>query len=508
MPKSPEQKKLNEGLEYPITKEEGFDRLVSCNNPDLETANMPDELLKGDKKSDLEEQIRELSDKNLSDDERDIIRAKVFNILESTDTVTHFTKINYLNDILQAGLFSVKLARNFFKRKGQNGRRYNAGTDTQEKYDNFDLISTTFNKHGKAKSLMLLPYSEESTFDVSSPNITLVYSLAEIEDKFKGVKIKAYDPIRREYGFPKRITLHNQSFVPGIWEDEYLANRKIENQYIKGIAVDSVLINMDISKILRAMITAQTVDQKKSYIKTEEQQKRDLKRRKNEIDEGIAQVLAMLDFLKSLDCELIGTESTGDGSIYKIHLRYKGVPLTITKEYGTIKMSDEAMKKEIADKVRSFITESEKSDEVQPSSNHDGFFNEVIDYPDRLLEVIKKRGAETDDLVVNAVFQDPSRFFKRLNDRYGITKIPKNTEELTELLRGCAYKDSGFDKSLQDFEYKMPEETVELVELVEDINKIVGNITLAELLKLVSKRLLIPIYSIDVKNGTSEALIP
>ena len=76
------------------------------------------------------------------------------------------------------------------------------------------------------------------------PLISLVYSLNEIESKFKNIKTK------RRNSFASFIIKETmEDFVKGIWGGEYLAKRRIKSEYLKGVVIDQSFMNMSITEL-------------------------------------------------------------------------------------------------------------------------------------------------------------------------------------------------------------------------------------------------------------------
>ena len=85
--------------------------------------------------------IKDLVNRKLTEEEKSKIESKVFDVLNSPDTVLHRTKINYFFSILKHGLLSCKIARRFIKGVCYSGY----GSDVQEAIRNRDVISMALN---------------------------------------------------------------------------------------------------------------------------------------------------------------------------------------------------------------------------------------------------------------------------------------------------------------------------------------------------------------------------
>jgi hypothetical protein len=442
----------------------------------------------------LEKQILELSQKELTDEEQHEIKSKVFDILHSPDTVLHSTSMVSFYDILRLGLLSPELLQkisgitNWNRQDSHIGHGF--GKHARETFDNNDLISVTLNRNGEAGEQIL----QRSVYPHTDPEVNLIYSEKDISDKFKGVVRRGNnrEKIKEDY-------LEANEGYPG----ECMIGRKIENKYLRGVAVNKEFLATKLGDFFDFVAEDELSRERRSFESYLQMKKEEPARKREMALTDLSRFKEIMNFFSEMGVELIDAEETDVSNIYKINLLYKGRPVTITKEGGVIKIPDKQMEKDIADKIRIF-SDKELGDRVKSEKEGrggSGVLSDLKEYFSDLSRSLERKEATSDEFVVNSVFTEVARFLRRLKERN------KNMKDLLNDLEDRVNKPVD-EEPLPVFQYKISGRLAEVKNLIDSFRKTVGDVTVADVMKLVEKQFLIPIYSVDRKTKSCTAIIP
>lgn len=404
--------------------------------------------------------------------------------MDSPNLLVHTTKGQYLFDILRSGLLSSELATKFLKREFST-----YGKEAQKSMDNLDLISVTRNtvNSPSAKNQLLGWHAPDRG---TSPNylpISFIYNAADFPEKFVNVAWGDSGDMNA------RIRKKKISKEPlrGMWQDEYLVKRKIENHYIRGIFLGEEILRMDVDEVVNyiQMQIEQKVAEERVSLDKEEAKKAE------EVQKRLA---IFIDAFSALNFEIsnIVEKSWLERDV---ELNCEGERRQVKFFDGVITTNDGEFDKVVAFTIKRVFSLHKQKLSSRPQSLWRFISSTVsrVEEVDKIFECIDTGRSDTE--ITDRFLAMYTRLLSEAMEKTKEIGVPHGKNAQLKAIRETIAQELRAEFLYESANIKERENTLEkenetLLKALEAIRTMFGNISIKELMTRICQKLEVPLY--------------
>ncbi|MFH1187416.1 MAG: hypothetical protein V1688_00980 [bacterium] len=439
--------------------------------------------------------------------------------ITSNDAVYHTAPVRSLFNIINAGkILSYSRRRELekiYEKNQEHKIEINGHYElaAQEGKGNFDLISCTkINKKDESNYIEELGEIDTGPMSVGSNFVSFVFSYVHSKNKFTNITIgKQYGRLDRRRRPSRRNKKISQGPVAGMWPGEIMAKGSLSLEECYGLVFGEKFSSLKIEEF--EMLTL-----RKDKTKQEEIFKREYERKLEKrklLQEGIEFLQKYIGEILSIlkNAEYTNISISGDGEDFGnniVNIQNPNANNISGKFCDGVVTDIQSINESVDASFKKLFTEIEnKKDLLYNLGNADHIFNfvwhQILD-----LEKDQQDSPDFSEWIASFFISFIGRLW-RDSIKLKILSQEENSEKYT--FDGSTDEWIGFANktleekldsqlkatSLEPFQYTPSLECQEILNMLDAIKEVRGNITIDELMAQIGQKLQIPIYSVDEK---------